>query len=207
MPKQQEGNDMLKGMAAILFAGLVAACTAEAPLTSASWQLNGSASDITVISVKNGDVAEISRFEQLSGSVSPAGEARLSIDAASFESHVDIRNERLRDIFFEISAFPDIRLTANLDPATFESLAIGENLETELQLAISLHGTVRTVYAPVRVIRNGEDSVLVVSAEAALIDAREFGLGAAVEALAGIAGLDSITPVFPVHVYLVFERS
>lgn len=198
---------MFKGMAAILFAGLVAACSAGAPVTGTSWQLNGSTSDITVISVKNGDVAEISRFEALAGSVSAAGEARLSIDATSFESYVDIRNERLRDIFFEVSEFPDIQLTANLDPAIFEGLAIGDALETELQLAVSLHGTARTVYAPVRVIRYGEDSILVVSAEAALIDAREFGLDEAVMALAEIAGLDSVTPVFPVHVYLVFERS
>jgi len=197
---------MFKGLAAILLAGLVAACSAGAPVTGTSWQLNGNASDITVISVKNGDVAEISRFEGLSGSVLASGEARLNIDAASLESYVDIRNERLRDIFFEVSEFSEIQLAANLDPASFEALAVGDALDTELQLAVSLRGTVRTVYAPVRVIRNGEDSVLVISSEAALIDAREFGLEAAVAALAGIAGLESITPVFPVHVYLVFER-
>lgn len=197
---------MFKGVAAILFAFFLAACSADAPVTEASWQLDGNASDITVISVKNGNVVETSRFEALSGSVSESGEARLSIDAASFETYVDIRNERLRDIFFEVSAFPDIQLTANLDPALFANLAIGDHLDTELQLAVSLHGEVRTVYAPVRVVRNGADSVLVISSEAALIDARDFGLGDAVEALAGIAGLDGITPVFPVNVYLVFER-
>jgi len=197
---------MFKGVAAILFAAFLVACSAETPVTSTSWQLDGAASDITVISVKNGNVVETSRFETLSGSVSASGEARLNIDAASFESYVDIRNERLRDIFFEVSEFPHIQLTANLDPSLFADLAVGDNLETELQLAVSLHGEARTVYAPVRVIRNGVDSVLVVSSEPALIDAREFGLGAAVEALAGIAGLDGITPVFPVSVYLVFER-
>ena len=197
---------MFKGVAAILFAASVVACTADAPLTDASWQLNGTASDLTVISVKNGNVVETSRFESLSGSVSASGEARLNIDAASFESYVDIRNERLRDIFFEVTEFPNIQIAANLDPDLFAELAIGDNLDTELQLAVSLHGDVRTVYAPVRIIRNGVDSVLVVSSEAALIDARDFGLGDAVEALAGIAGLNGITPVFPVNVYLVFER-
>jgi YceI-like domain len=197
---------MFKGVAAILFAASVVACTADAPLTDASWQLNGTASDLTVISVKNGNVVETSRFESLSGSVSASGEARLNIDAASFESYVEIRNERLRDIFFEVTEFPNIQIAANLDPDLFAELAIGDNLDTELQLAVSLHGDVRTVYAPVRVIRNGVDSVLVVSSEAALIDARDFGLGDAVEALAGIAGLNGITPVFPVNVYLVFER-
>jgi len=197
---------MFKAIAAMFFAGVLTACSADAPITEASWQLNGEASDLTVISVKNGNVVETSRFDGLSGSVSATGETRLSINASSFESYVDIRNERLRDVFFEVSQFPDIQLTANLDPAMFESLAVGDNLETELQLAVSLRGIVRTVYAPVRVIRNGADSVLVISSEPALIDARDFGLEAAVLALQDIAGLDSITPVFPVNAYLVFER-
>ena len=197
---------MFKAIAAMLFAGFLTACSADAPITEASWQLNGEASDLTVISVKNGNVVETSRFDGLSGSVSATGETRLSINASSFESYVDIRNERLRDVFFEVSQFPDIQLTANLDPAMFESLAVGDNLETELQLAVSLRGIVRTVYAPVRVIRNGADSVLVISSEAALIDARDFGLEAAVLALQDIAALESITPIFPVNAYLVYER-
>jgi len=197
---------MFKGVTAILFAAVLVACAAETPVTVGTWQLDGEASDITVISIKNGDVAEVSRFESLSGSVSASGEARLSINADSFESYVDIRNQRLRDIFFEVTQFPAIQLTANLDPTMFEALSIGDNLETELQLAVNLHGEVRTVYAPVRVIRNGADSMLVISSEAALIDTREFGLDEAVDALAAIAGLNGITPVFPVNAYLVFER-
>lgn len=197
---------MIKALTAILFAVGLAGCSADAPVTTDMWQLNGPTSAVSFVSVKNGDVVEVSTFSGLSGTVSEGGEARLAIDATSVETFVEIRNERLRDIFFETSQFPEASVEARLDPATFAALAVGDNLEMELELTVSLRGVARTVYADVRLIRNGADSVLVVSREPTLIDARDFGLGEAVTALADIAGLDTITPVFPVSVYLVFER-
>lgn len=198
---------MIKALTAILFAAGLVACSADAPVTGDMWQLNGPASNISFISVKNGDVVEVSHFSGLSGTVSETGDARLEVDASSVETFVDIRNERLRDIFFETSQFPSISVSANLDPATFAALEVGDNLEMEVDLTVSLRGVARSVYANVRLIRNGADSVLVVSSEPALIDARDFGLDTAVTALAEIAGLDTITPVIPVSVYLVFERA
>ncbi|WP_420434607.1 YceI family protein [Hyphobacterium sp.] len=198
---------MFKGLTVIFLAATLAACTAEAPITEGSWRLDGSQSDVVFISVKNGDVAEVSRFEALSGSVSADGRAELTIPATSVETYVDIRNERLRDIFFEVTQYPDITVAADLDPALFEALDVGSATDTELALTVGLHGDVRTVYAPVRIVRSGPDQVRVISSEPALIDARDFGLGEAVNALAAIANLDGITPVFPVSVHLVFERS
>jgi polyisoprenoid-binding protein YceI len=197
---------MIKALTAMFFAASLISCSADAPVTDDMWRLNGPASNISFISVKNGDVVEVSGFSDLSGTVSEDGGARLEVDAASVETFVDIRNERLRDIFFETSQFPAIPVTANLDPATFAALAVGDNLDMELELTVSLRGVARSVYANVRLIRNGPDSVLVVSSEPALIDARDFGLDDAVTALAEIAGLEAITPVFPVSAYLVFER-
>ncbi|GJL98005.1 MAG: hypothetical protein DHS20C06_18220 [Hyphobacterium sp.] len=197
---------MIKALTAMFFAASLIACSADAPVTDDMWQLNGPASNISFISVKNGDVVEVSRFSDLSGTVSEDGGARLEVDAGSVETLVDIRNERLRDIFFETSQFPVVPVTANLDPATFAALEVGDNLDMEVELTVSLRGVARSVYANVRLIRNGADSVLVISSEPALIDARDFGLDDAVTALAEIAGLEAITPVFPVSVYLVFER-
>jgi polyisoprenoid-binding protein YceI len=198
---------MFKGLTVIFLAASLAACSAEIPLDESAWQLNGAQSDIVFVSVKNGDVAEVSRFGTLSGSVTATGQAELTVSADSVETYVDIRNERLRDIFFEVSQFPEITVTADLDPAAFETLAIGEETAAELALTVSLHGEIRTVYAPVRVVRSGTDQVRVISSEPALVDARDFALEAAVDALAGIANLDSITPVFPVSAHLVFERN
>ena len=198
---------MFKGLTVIFLAAVLAACSAERPLNAGSWQLDGSRSDLVFISVKNGDVAEASRFGQLSGTVSADGEAALTVRADSVETYIDIRNERLRDIFFEVTQFPVITVTTSFAPGAFEALAVGEQVAAELPLTVSLHGEVRTLYAPVLIVRSGPDQVRVMSREPVLVDIREFGLESAVEALREIAGLTSITPVFPVSAHLVFERA
>ncbi|WP_421790011.1 YceI family protein [Hyphobacterium sp.] len=197
---------MIKTRIAIFCAVFLAACSQSTPVTGSNWQLNGDASDITFVSYKNVDVAEVSRFEALSGAVSSEGAARVAVEAASVESYVDIRNERLRDMFFNVADYPVIELTAQLDPADYGALEIGDNLQTELTLSITMNGEVRTNWANVRVVRNGEDSLLVMTSEPVLIDAREYGMEAGIEALRDIVGLSSISPVFPVSAYLVFER-
>ncbi len=198
---------MFKGLTAILFALALAACSQDAPVTGSAWQLNGEASDLTFVSVKNGDVAEVSRFGAFSGQVDADGNAGLVINPASVETYVDIRNERLRDIFFNVAEFAEIRVNTSVAPDLFEDLVAGQSVDTELELSVTLRRTARTVYAPVTVTRAGEDRILVVSREPALVDVRDFGLEAPVETLRGIAGLNSITPVFPVSAYLVFERA
>ena len=60
---------------ALLVSGLalvLAACSAETPLSGSAWQLNAESSGITFVSIKNGDVAEVSRFERLSGAITNA---------------------------------------------------------------------------------------------------------------------------------------
>jgi len=198
---------MFKGLTAILFALALAACSQGTPVTGSAWQLNGEASDLTFVSVKNGDVAEVSRFGAFSGQVDADGNAGLVINPASVETYVDIRNERLRDIFFNVAEFAEIRVNTSVAPDLFEDLVAGQSVDTELELSVTLRGTARTVYAPVTVTRAGADRMLVVSREPALVDVRDFGLEAPVETLRGIAGLNSITPVFPVSAYLVFERA
>lgn len=198
---------MFKPWSVIFLVLAVAACSQGTPVTGSAWQLAASDSDITFLSVKNGDVAEISRFETVSGTLSADGRARLFVDAASVESYVDIRNERLRDIFFEVTQFPQIELSADLDPAQFETLETGDSLTTELRLTVRLHDVAREAYADVRVLRLTGDRVVVTSIEPVLIDVRDYGLGEAVEALRELAGLNSISPVIPVSAYLVFDRA
>lgn len=198
---------MIKIRIAIFCAVFLAACSQTTPVTGSEWTLNGAASDVTFLSVKDLDVAEISRFETLSGRVTIEGSAQIVIEAVSVESYVDIRNERLSEMFFGTAQFPQIVLTTQLDPEMFDDLDIGDNLETELQLSVSLAGEFRTAYADVRAIRNGEDSLIVITREPMLIDVREYGLEDELEALRDIVGLSSITPVIPVSAYLVFERT
>ena len=57
------------------------------------------------------------------------GTASLDIDLASVNTGVDIRNERMREIFFAVAENPKATVTAALDPAGFAGLAVGQSVK------------------------------------------------------------------------------
>ncbi|QIQ88241.1 MAG: YceI family protein [Erythrobacter sp.] len=197
-------------LAAPISLGLTA-CAGEpeapAPANAGEWQVVPEASRLTYVSVKSGEVLETNRFTGLSGSVSEDGTATVTIDLASLETGVDIRNQRMRDLFFEISDYPTATVTAEIDPAAFADLAIGETMVQPLDATLSLKGVEGTIDTEVDVTRSGPDRVVAMSSEPVIVYADAFGLGENIEQLREIAGLPSITPAVPVTFSLVFERA
>lgn len=170
------------------------------------WTLDGEASSLSFVSVKNENVLEASHFGTLTGSVSENGNAHVAAQTETVETFVDIRNERLVERFFQSDQHPQLSVDAQIDLDAFDDLETGESMRTELQLTVTLVSTPRTLYADVIVTRAGRDTVIVATAEPVMVDARDFGLGPAVELLEAVAGLDSVSPVAAVSAYLVYER-
>jgi len=197
-------------LAASASLGLVA-CAGEpeqpAPANTGEWQVVPDASRLTYISVKSGEVLETNRFTGLSGSVSEGGTATVTIDLSSLETGVDIRNQRMRDLFFEISDYPTATVTAEIDPEAFADLALGETTVQPLDATLSLKGVEGQIETEVDVTRTGPDRVVAMSSEPVIIYADAFGLSGGIEQLREIAGLPSITPAVPVTFALVFERA
>ena len=189
----------------------LASCGQEAaepaPANSGEWQVVPDASRLTYVSVKSGEVLETNRFTGLSGSVSEGGTATVTIDLSSLETGVDIRNQRLRDLFFEISDYPTATVTAEIDPEAFADLAIGETTVQPLAATLSLKGIEGQIDTEVDVTRTGPDRVVAMSSEPVIVYADAFGLSGGIEQLREIAGLPSITPAVPVTFALVFERT
>lgn len=187
---------------------LLAGCAqepAEVPLDGA-WVLDSERSQVSFITVKAGEIAEVHHFGELSGSVSAAGAAQLGIDLASVETNVDIRNERMRDILFQVADFPQAQVTAALDPGQFSALSVGEALTVSVDATVDLHGTSNTIPAELVVTRIGDDLVQVETAQPLVVAAGSYGLAEGVAELAEVAGLASITTQVPVTVSLVFAR-
>ncbi|MFW5634315.1 MAG: YceI family protein [Erythrobacter sp.] len=176
------------------------------PLAEGSWSIDGAASSLSYVSVKAGEIAEANSFSGLSGSVSPEGAARIEIDLATVETKVDIRNERMREIFFEVAQFPTANVTAQIAPATFTALKVGESTVQPLAATLALKGVEAPVETEVRVTRIAEDRVLATTVEPVIVHADAFGLGEGIEQLRELADLPSITPAVPVTFALAFER-
>ncbi len=205
-------------LAAVLALGL-AACAepaAEAPkgaaveaasVTEGAWTLDPAGSRLTYVSIKAGEVAEANRFDKLSGSVAGDGTATLDIDLASVNTGVDIRNERMREIFFEVTGNPKASVAAKLDPAAFAGLAVGQSIVRPMKATVSIKGATSDVETEVLVTRVSDDRITVVPTAPVIISTDMFELTDELGELRALAQLPSITPAVPVTFSLAFTRS
>jgi len=193
-------------IAATLFA--VSACSppAPAPLTEGSWTLDQASSNLSFVSVKAGDIGEAHGFGGLSGTVAPDGAAILTIDLASVDTGIDIRDERMREFLFETTTYPRATVTAAIDPASFATLGVGESRATTISATLDLHGAKGEIDADVTVLRAGPDTVVVSSNRPIIVDAGAAGLADGLAKLQELAGLASISAVVPVTFSLTYRR-
>lgn len=181
--------------------------TAPAAVTEATWNLDSAASRLTYVSIKAGEVAETNRFDRLSGTVAPDGTASLAIDLASVDTGVETRDERMREVFFQVADNPAARITAKLDPAAFARLAVGQSLTRPLKASVTIKGATANVDTEVLVTRVADDRITVIPTAPVIISTDMFGLTDELGELRAMAQLPSITPAVPVSFILVFARA
>ncbi len=180
--------------------------TEAPPLAEGTWSVDSEASRLSYVSVKSGEIAEVNEFTGLSGTVAPDGTAEIAIDLATVSTGVDIRNERMREVFFNVAEFPTAMITAQVDPAAFEALGVGESTVQSLAATVSVKGVETKVDAELEVTRVADNRVLAVSTEPVIIYADALELTDGLAQLQELAGLPSITPAVPVTFSLAFQR-
>lgn len=192
--------------AAVLSLAACSQAPAEAPPLTGAWTIDSEASRLSYVSIKLGEVAESNSISGIAGSVSADGAVEIEIDLASVDTGIDIRNERMREFLFEVTDHPTATISAQVDPAAFASLRVGESLAQEVETTLSLKGIESTVYTNVTVTRIAENRVQVASADPVLVSANTFDLTAGIAKLQELASLESITPVVPVSFLVTFEQ-
>ena len=173
--------------------------------TRADWVLDSDASTLSFISTKAVNIAEIHSFAMLEGTVDDDGAVRDSIDLASVETGIDIRDDRMREMLFETGSFSRATLTAMVDTEMLESLSVGESHSAAIEGQLALHGETVPLTFEVVVTRTGESGLLVASRKPVVVNAPLFGLAEGVERLREVAGLPSISNAVPVSFVLAFE--
>ncbi|WFL78404.1 YceI family protein [Altererythrobacter arenosus] len=186
----------------------MAACSqpAPAPLVEGDWSLDNSASSLSFVSVKAGDIGEVHGFKQMEGAVSRDGKAKVTIDLASVDTGIEIRDGRMREFLFDTGAYPEATISAQVDPAAFSTMAVGASTIQPITATIDLRGATSEVETEVNVLRAGEDRVVVSSARPIILDADALGLSEGVGKLQELAGLPAISAAVPVTFSLTFER-
>ena len=170
-----------------------------------NWRLNPVKSRLSITTVKEATTTETHEFTTLDGSISPTGEAKVTIDLWSLDTKIDIRNVRMRFLFFETFKFPNAVVTAKVGKEGLQDLLSKSSMTYPLQLTLDLHGIQKDLEASVVVTKGGENAVSVASVAPIVIQAADFGLSEGIINLSKAAGGIEITPSASVTFALTFE--
>ncbi|MFD1217861.1 MULTISPECIES: YceI family protein [Microbulbifer] len=173
----------------------------------ADWQLLGDDSSVNFVSVKKSTIAETHHFKSLTGSISDAGQAKLTIDLASVETSIPIRNERMQKMLFETAKFAKATISTNVDAARLKALKPGETMTVAADVTVEVHGQQRTEKADLQVTGLAGNQVQVTTNAPIIVNAGNYKLLEGIEKLREVAGLDSISPIVPVTATLVFKQN
>lgn len=177
-----------------------------AQVSWADWVLRSDASSVTFLSTKNARITETHGFGKIAGHIAAEGAATLTIDLASVETQIPIRNERMRDMLFEVAKFPEAQVRLQLDAAALQQLSVGTLRTWPVQAKLSLHGVTQSINTELLVVGLAQGGVFVTTPQPILLTVDDYGLKAGLSALQTVAKLDSITPVVPVMLSLIFEK-
>ena len=173
----------------------------------ADWQLIGEASELSFVSVKAAHLAEQHHFKTVTGTVSDDGEAHLIVDLASVHTGIDIRDQRMRDMFFKVAEFPTADFYSSVDVATAADLTVGESVDIPLVGKVRVHRIFADVKTVVTAVKLTEDRIMLTSKEPILLNASSLGLSDGVEMLRSVANLPVISLAVPITFQLQFQKT
>ena len=176
---------------------LMAAVSAQA-----DWTLVNESSQLNFVSTKASHIAETHTFTELSGQITDDGAAKLVIDLTSVDTGIDIRDQRMQSMLFDVVSFPDARIETRLDLPALETLTAPTTLVIEAEL--SLAGQTTPVQGRVLVVPVDRSRVSITTVAPIIVRAPSLGLESGIEALREIAGLPSIGYSVPVTFSLIF---
>jgi polyisoprenoid-binding protein YceI len=192
-------------------AALFAACATSIGSTTAAagqWSVDSTQSSLNFVTTKAGQpgvagIGEIQSFKRFSGGLEAGGKITLAIDLASVDTGIEIRDERLRTMLWNVKATPTATFSAVLNSESLTKMAAGGLVDLDVSGQLELAGQAKPVTAKLRVTRLSAEKMMVVTRTPILINSNDFGLRAGVEALREVMGLNFISASAPVSFALV----
>lgn len=171
----------------------------------ADWTLDNAGSQLSFVSIKATDVAEVNTFDEMSGSVGADGHARVVIQLASVNTLIPIRDERIREVLFQTDLFPTAIVDARLDIAAITAMAPSTSQVLTTELLLTVGESQLPITADLLVSRLAADRLLVATLKPIIVNAGSLSLSEGIEALREIAGLPNISKSVPVSFVVQFS--
>jgi polyisoprenoid-binding protein YceI len=175
------------------------------PVYAVDWLLDPHTSQLNFISIKKGNIAEIHDFKSLQGQYDGSGNLIVNIDLTSVDTHIPVRDERMKKYLFEVNKYATATLSASIDTEIIDAIAEGTSEEITVDATLDLHGVSKPLTIDVIITRLVGAKLSVVSAKPVVINASEFSLITGIDKLMALAKLPSISHVVPVTFYLTFN--
>ncbi|GGX42414.1 hypothetical protein GCM10007385_07580 [Tateyamaria omphalii] len=168
-----------------------------------SWTLDGGASKLAFGSIKFNDTGEVHSFSSIDGTVAEDGSVTLGIDLSSVETNIDIRNERMVEHVFKNA--PRASISAQIDMAAMEAVAVGDSTVMEVEGNLDLLGVEVPMYGDMFVMRLTENKVMVTTDSMMFLSTADAEIDPAVDKLMELASLPNIVRAVPVTLRLMFD--
>ena len=193
---------------ALMLAGLAVVQDARAQINpfANGWTLKPELSALNFQSVKKQTVVESSSFATMEGTISPTGATEVNVLLDSVDTKIDLRNVRMRFLFFETFNFPKATITTQIDAALLNDLADLRRKTVPVTYTMTLHGVTKTFDADVAVTLLGPDLVSVASKTPISVSVADFDLMGGLQKLQEAANVD-IIPSATVSFDFIFERN
>jgi len=180
--------------------------SAQESLLTGGWRLDPESSTINFQSVKNGSKVETSSFANFNGSLDESGEATILVELNSVDTEVDLRNVRMRFLFFETFRFPVATVSARVEEATLQTLQEKRRLQLPVEFSLDLHGIEQTLTVDTTLTQFAEDKISITSASPVTVAADQFELMEGIMKLQDAADV-KILPSGSVSFDLTFFRN
>lgn len=189
---------------------LASAASAQVNPFAPGWVLDRSQSNIKFQSIKytaeQKMKVESSSFATFDASIEPTGDAIVTVALDSVDTLVDLRNVRMRFLFFETFKFPEATIRVHLTPEMIADLPAKRRETLTLPFTFDLHGVEARLEAPVTVTLLSDDQISVASAQPISIAVADFGLGENITKLENAVGGITVVASATVTFDFLFQR-
>ncbi len=170
------------------------------------WTLQADASKLNFQSTKNETKTETSSFATFAGSIDESGVARVTVKLESVDTKIDLRNVRMRFLFFESFQYPEAVITTQITPSLIADLQQVRRKTIPLTYTLDLHGVTKGFEAQTVVTLLSDDMVAVSSTTPVSVAAADFNLMGGIQKLQEAAGV-RIIPTATVTFDFLFKRN
>ncbi|MGR3792935.1 OmpA family protein [Vannielia sp. SX4] len=196
---------LILALAFIAVTGAVTQTQAQQGALEPGWLLDPDASNLRFQSIKKEVVSESSDFATFTGEIFPNGKAEVRVALESVDTKIDLRNVRMRFLFFETFKFPEAVVLAEVTPAMLSELETNRRATFDMPFSLDLHGVKKTLVAEVVATLLSDDRISVATARPVAISVEEFGMMENLGKLEDAAKVD-IVPSATVTFDFLFDR-